>query len=244
MMSKYRDVDEMEFIHGQDSLTTIQWILRAVIAFFFLLISVKIMGQRSISQLRLLDFVVALIIGNIIAHPLSDEHLGLKGSMVTMSVLIFFYLMGVFLSLKWHKFRAVFEHHPYPLIKDSQILYKNLAKARISLDVLLSELRKQKVSDVQHVALALWEPDGNISIFLNPQQQAVTQADMQIPSKPFAFPRTVIKEGKLFLKELDELGKDEVWLKSKLKEKYNGELNNILLATIDQTDHLKIFLYK
>ena len=57
-MSKNRDVDEMEFIHGQDSLTTIQWILRAVVAFFFLLFSAKIMGQRSISQLRLIDFVI------------------------------------------------------------------------------------------------------------------------------------------------------------------------------------------
>ena len=193
-MNKNRDVDEMEFIHGQDSLTIIQWVLRAVVAFFFLLFSAKIMGQRSISQLRLIDFVIALIIGNIMAHPLSDENLGLKGSMITMTVLILLYLMGVFLSLKWHRFRNFIDHQPYPLIKDSQILYKNLAKARISLDLLLSELRKQKVSDVQHVALALWEPDGNISVFLNPQQQTVTQADMRIPSKEFTFPRTVIKE--------------------------------------------------
>ena len=98
----------MEFIHRQESLTTIQWILRAVVAFFFLLFSAKIMGQRSISQLRLLDFVIALIIGNIIAHLLSDEHLGLKGSMITMTVLILLYLIGIFLSLKWHKFRAFY----------------------------------------------------------------------------------------------------------------------------------------
>ena len=234
----------MEFFHGHESLTTIQWVLRAVIAFFFLLCSAKIMGQRSISQLRLIDFVIALIVGNIMAHPLSDEHLGLKGSMITMTVLILLYLMGVFLSLKWKIFRKFLDHHPYPLIKDSQILYKNLAKARISLDVLLSELRKQKISDVQHVALALWEPDGNISTFLKPQQQTVTKADLQIPSNPFYFPRTVVKEGKLDFNELNELGKDEVWLKSKLQEKYKGELNNILLATIDQTDKLNIFLYK
>ena len=243
-MNKNRDVDEMEFIHGQDSLTTIQWILRAVVAFFFLLFSAKIMGQRSISQLRLIDFVIVLIIGNIMAHPLSDEKSGLKGSMITMAVLILLYLMGVFLSLKWHKFRNFVNHQPFPLIKDSQILYKNLGKARISLDLLLSELRKQKVSDVQHVALALWEPDGNISIFLNPPHQSVTKSDLQIPSKLFTFPRTVIKEGKLDFNELSELGKDEIWLKSKLTEKYKGELNNILLATVDQTENLNIFLYR
>ena len=237
-MSEYRDVNEMEFIHGQESLTVIQWILRAVVAFFFLLFSAKIMGQRSISQLRLLDFVIALIIGNIMAHPLSDEGSGLAGSMISMTVLISFYLIGIFLSLKWHLFRNFLNHQPFPLIKNSQILYKNLAKARISLDVLLSELRKQQVSDIQHVALAIWEPDGNISIFLKSQYQSVTKLDMQIPSKPFSFPRTVIKEGKLDFNELNELGKNEVWLKSKLKETYKGDLNNILLATIDQTENL------
>lgn len=42
-----------------------------------------------------------------------------------------------------------------------------------------------------------------------------------------------IKEGTIDFNELHELGKGEVWLKSKLKEKYDSELNNILLATID-----------
>ena len=40
------------------------------------------------------------------------------------------------------------------------------------------------------------------------------------------------------------LGKDEIWLINKLKEKYKDELNHILLATIDQTENLNIFLYR
>ena len=88
----------MDFFYSQESLTAIQWILRAIIAFFFLLFVTKIMGQRSISQLRLLDFIMALSIGNIIAHPLSDENLGMKGSMITMTVMVILYLIGIFSS--------------------------------------------------------------------------------------------------------------------------------------------------
>ncbi|WP_394235265.1 DUF421 domain-containing protein [Niallia oryzisoli] len=234
----------MEFFHSQESLTTIQWVLRAVVTFFFMLISARIMGQRSISQLRLIDFVIALTIGNIMAHPLSDEHLGLKGSMITMTVLIILYLCTIFLILKFQGFRTLLHGQAFPLIKDSQIIYKNLSKARISLDVLLSEIRKQKVSDVKDVSLALWEPDGTISIFLKTQQQTVTKADMNIPAKPFSFPRTVIKEGKLIFHELNQLGKDEEWIKRKLKSNYNAELHQILLATMDQKETLTIFFYR
>ncbi|WP_338448939.1 DUF421 domain-containing protein [Niallia oryzisoli] len=233
----------MEFFHGQESLTTLQWVLRAVVTYLFLLLSAKIMGQRSISQLRLIDFVMALIIGNIMAHPLSDEHLGLKGSMISMSALIILYLCTILLILKFQGIRNLLHGQAFPLIKDSQIIYKNLAKARISLDVLLSEIRKQKVSEVHHVSLALWEPDGTISIFLNPQQQTITKADMKIQTKPFSFPRTVIKEGKLNIYVLHEIGKDEEWLKERIKSSYNVELHHILLATIDQKNNLKVFLY-
>lgn len=62
------------------------------------------MGQRSISQLRLLDFIMAISIGNIIAHPLSDQHLSMKGAMVTISALVILYLILIVLSLKWSPF--------------------------------------------------------------------------------------------------------------------------------------------
>src|SRR6185312_14359734 len=100
------------------------------------------MGERSISQLRLIDFTIALILGNILAHPLSDEKLGLKGSLITTTVLIILYLICISLSLKWKPFRKWFEPTPYPIIINGEIIYSSLAKARITVDHLLSELRK------------------------------------------------------------------------------------------------------
>lgn len=232
----------MDFFHGQETLTALQWILRAIVSFLFLLITTKVMGARSISQLRLIDFTIALILGNILAHPLSDEKLGLKGSMITTTTLIALYMVCVFLNLKWNTFRKWFEPTPYPLIINGEIIYAGLTKARITIDHLLSELRKEKIEDVQKVALAQWEPDGTISFFLSPQQQALTAEDMQLVKKPFSFQKTIIKEGKVDLYELHQLGKDMAWLKNKLLID-NIELHDILLATLDNFDETKIYLY-
>lgn len=233
----------MDFFSGQESLNTVQWGLRAVVGFFFLVFIAKIMGQRSISQLKFLDFVIALIIGNIIAHPLSDEELGLKGSMITTSVLVTLYLSGVFLSLKWTALRKIFDPTPITLIEYGKINYKNLNKARISIDVLLSELRKEKTEDIQKVALALWEPGGTISFFLYPQHQPVTHSTLTTPIKPFHFPKTIIKERKIEYNELQRIGKDEQWLLNKIETIYNVKLNDILLATVDENENLILFLY-
>ena len=232
----------MDFFHGQETLTALQWILRAIVSFLFLLITTKAMGARSIAQLRLIDFTIALILGNILAHPLSDERLGLKGSLITTTALIVLYIGCVYLSLKWDTFRKWFEPTPYPIIINGEIIYVGLTKARITIDHLLSELRKEKIEDVEKVALAQWEPDGTISFFLAPQQQALTAEDMQLVKKPFAFQKTIIKEGKVNLYELHQLGKDMDWLNNKLSI-YNVDLQDILLATLDNFDEMKIYSY-
>ena len=235
----------MDFFYSQESLTAIQWILRAVISFFFLLIVTKIMGQRSLSQLRLLDFIMALSIGNIIAHPLSDQHLGMKGSMITIGVLVILYLILVFLSLKWLKFTKFVDPSPFPLIKNGEILYKGLTKARIPIDVLLTELRKKQIHDIQQVALALWESDGTISFFLESQYQTLTPKDMKLMTKSFSLPITIIKDGKIDFEELKQTGKDEDWVKNQIRMVHSLDIKNILLATMDDNnDKINVFLYK
>ncbi|MBO0994613.1 DUF421 domain-containing protein [Bacillus sp. SD088] len=233
----------MDFFHSQESLTTIQWILRAVIAYFFMLIIGKVMGQRSISQLRLLDFVIALIIGNIIAHPLSDEKLGMKGSMITMIVLVVLYAMSIFINLKLNKLRKVIDPPPFPLIENGKIIYKNLGKARISLDDLLSETRKDKIDDIQKVALALWEPDGTISFFLEQNYQTVTKTDLQIKSDKFSLPRTIIKEGTIDINELKRMGKNEQWFRNKINSTYHVDISEVILATMDKNEKITVLLY-
>lgn len=234
----------MDFLQGQETLTTIEWILRAVIAFFFLLAVAKLLGQRTISQLRLLDFVIALVIGNIIAHPLSDENLGLKGSIISTTVLVVLYLGGIFSILKFPFLRKLINSSPVIIVQNGEILYKGLKKARISIDVLLEELREEKVEDVKKVALAIWEADGKISVFLHPKYEPITPSSLQMETEPFDLPRTLIKEGKIEYKELKQINRDEGWVDSSLKSLYQTEVKNVLLATLDNKGNLKVFLYK
>ncbi|MDU1538680.1 MAG: DUF421 domain-containing protein [Paeniclostridium sordellii] len=234
----------MEFLHGQETLSIMGWILRAVIAFFFLLAIAKLLGQRSISQLRLLDFAITLVIGNIIAHPLSDEKLGLEGSIITTLVLVVLYISGVFIIFKFPSLRRFVSNSPITVVQNGEIIYNGLKKARISIDVLLEELREEKVDDVKKVALATWEPDGKISVFLHPEYEPITPSALGIKTQSFTFSKTIIKEGKINFNELKTLNKDECWVVSKLENLYQTEVKNVLLATLDNKDNLKVFLYK
>ncbi|CAH1219178.1 hypothetical protein PAECIP111891_04859 [Paenibacillus allorhizoplanae] len=230
----------MDFFHSQESLTTMQWILRAVIGYFFLLITAKALGQRSISQLRFLDFVIALILGNIMAHPLSDEHLALKGSMITTIALVVLYLLTSWLSLKWNFLKHLFEPSPLTLIEHGKLRMGGLRKAKISVDHLFSELRKQQVEDIEKVALALWEPGGMVSVFLEPQHQTVTAKDMAIPSDPFSLVKPLIIQGAYDKKLLAQQGKDLAWLEAQMQT-LQVDMEHVVLATLDDQDQVRVY---
>lgn len=232
----------MNFFYGQESLTIIQWVLRAIIAYFILIIAVKLLGQRSISQLRLQDFVIAIILGNILAHPLSDEGLGMTGSIVTTFILVLLYTLSLLLTLKLKMFEKFFSPPPITLIKNGKIIYENLFRAKITLDFLLSELRLGEIDDIKKVALALWEPGGKISVFLESQYQTLTPNDMQVFTKPFSLPKVVIKEGEIDMNVLSDINRTQEWLIDILSSTYNTEVQNVLLATLDDNYSLQVFM--
>lgn len=220
----------MDFFKSQESMTAIGWILRSIVGFIFLLISAKMMGQRSISQLRFLDFIIALTLGNIIAHPLSDEHLGLKGSMITTVSLVILYISAIWLSLKIPFLKQFFDPPAIALIQNGKLDYQNLSKAKLPIEFLYAELRKSNVEDISKVAFAAWEPGGTLSVFVNTAYQPVTPADLKLPTKPFNLTKPIITDGHMDHAVLRETGKDRTWLE---KEIQPLALNNIILATVD-----------
>lgn len=220
----------MDFFKSQESLTAMGWILRSIVGFIFLLIAAKMMGQRSISQLRFLDFIIALTLGNIIAHPLSDEHLGLKGSMITTASLVIMYIGAIWLSLKIPLLKQFFDPPAVTLIQDGKLDYRNLSKVKLPIEFLYAELRKSNVEDISKVAFAAWEPGGTLSVFVNTAYQPVTPADLKMPVQPFNLTKPIITDGHMEHALLREIGKDHAWLETEIRPL---ALNNVILATVD-----------
>ncbi|GIO11559.1 DUF421 domain-containing protein [Cohnella xylanilytica] len=229
----------LDFFKGQESLTIMDWILRSVVSFVFLLVAAKLMGQRSISQLRFVDFLIAMTLGNVIAHPLSDEKLGLAGSMITTIVLILLYIVATWTGLKWPFFKRYLDPHPLILVKNGQISFRNLSKARISIEHLFSELRKEKAADIRKVSLALWEPGGTISVFMSAPNQSVTPADLNLNPPPFQLHRPIVIDGKIDVSLLREIGKDKEWLEKKTAP-YAADLREVRLATVDGSEQVTV----
>lgn len=152
--------------------------------------------------------------------------------MITTIVLVVLYIAATWLSLKWPFFKRYLDPSPVTLVKNGLIQFHNLTKARISIDFLFSELRKEKVEDLQKVALAVWEPGGTISVFIDTPYQPVTPADMKLETKPFTISRPIIVDGVINMSLLQDMGKDVGWLHSQIAS-VNTNIHDVMLATVE-----------
>ncbi|SFI51027.1 Uncharacterized membrane protein YcaP, DUF421 family [Bacillus sp. 71mf] len=216
--------------------------LRAILAYMFLIIVAKAMGQRSIAQLRFLDLILVLLLEGNLSNALSDEKIGLFGSMITSFILVVLHIVSSILTLKWDRWRRFLEPAPIILIHNGSVQFNNLKKARITVEYVFSELRLQGITDIQTVKLALWEASGVVSVFQYAAYEKVSRKDMKIYAEQSPITFILIKNGNIQKDVLSLLEKTEEWVKDELKQKV--PIQSIQLATVDEKGQINILLKK
>lgn len=223
----------MPFWEAQAHLSLIQWSLRAVVMFLFLLILVKLMGQREVSKFGLIDFIVGVIMGSAVAGTLDNSDTDLKGPMIAIATLAGLQILISIIGLKSLHIKRVLEEEPIILVQNGMLLESTLEKTRINLDDLLSQLRQKGFFYLEQVEFAVLEPNGSISVLPKSQDRFVTPKDLKIDTAYEGYPAVIIQDGKVRTKNLKKIGLTETWLQEQLKINNVSSPKEVLVATLD-----------
>lgn len=229
-----------KFWEGYGDLTLASWVLRALTAYVLLLFLLRIMGQRTLSNMKMSDFVISIAFGNIIAHQLSDSSLGLRGPVITSVTFAVLYILFNFFTLKYTKLRKMVDLDVIPLIYEGEIIKSGLKKGKIDLDLLMTELRLHNVLSVRDVHAAYLESNGKISIIKNVDSQSVTLKDLDIRKAPIHAPIAIIEDGIVLHRNLEMIGKDEKWLMENLHAYSISNFKDVFLAVYETNDILYV----
>lgn len=82
-----------------------------------------------------LDVVLVLLLGGNISNALSDEKVGLLGSMITTFILVVLHIISSVLMLKWDRWRRFLEPAPIILIHNGSIDFSNLKKRELRWNI-------------------------------------------------------------------------------------------------------------
>ena len=128
---------------------------------------------------------------------------------------------------------------PTTLIEKGEILVEGLKKVKFDINDLLEVCRIKGYFDISEIEYAIMEANGDISILPKEEYRNIKLNDMNINKSQSGLCANVIIDGRIMKNNLANIHKDEKWLYEKIK---NTDLSNILLATIDNKDTIKIFL--
>lgn len=225
---------DFSFWTGSENLSIWGFLVRAFIVYIYIFIVIKVLGQRSIGALNPLDFLFGVIIGDVIGEPLSSGDIPLSGPLASATLIASLHLGLSYLALHTPRFRRIIEDEPLILVKNGQILKKQLHKTKVTVESLLMDLRLRGVADLSQVDYAVLESNGQISVIKKSEAESVTPQDLNLPSPPpKGYPKVIILDGKIVHKNLEKVGTID-WLKEKIAELGFQRVDEIFLLTIDE----------
>jgi uncharacterized membrane protein YcaP (DUF421 family) len=138
-------------------------VVRAVVAFAFVLVLTRLIGRRELSSLQPFDLILLIVIGDLIQQGVTQNDLTITGLMLTIGVFGILTLAASYVGFRFRQLRPILEPEPLILIENGNIVEQNLRKERITAEELAAEARLQQLDSLDKVRWAVLESGGRIS---------------------------------------------------------------------------------
>lgn len=218
--------------------------VRGIIAFFTLLIFARILGKQQIGQLTFFDYIVGITIGSIASTLTTDLTSTAWSHWIGLLVWTCASFILQIVTLKSKSAGEYLDSKPTIVIMNGKILENSMKKTRYRLSELLEQLRSKDVFDLNQVAFAILEKDGQLSVLKKPEFQPATPKDLNLKPDASIIGTELIYDGIIVEQNLKNINKNNNWLMSQLKKQGINSSSEVFVATFNAPDKLYIDLYK
>jgi len=145
------------------ALPLLEKILRPIVVYAFLVISLRLSGKRELVQLNPFDLVVLLTLSNTVQNAIIGEDNSVTGGIIgATSLLVANYLVVRFLY-NHRSLDQLIEGKSDVLIEDGKVKTQHLKRELITMAQLEAAARKQGFESLSEVQQCVLEPGGTIT---------------------------------------------------------------------------------
>jgi uncharacterized membrane protein YcaP (DUF421 family) len=142
-------------------------VLRAVVTFFFLLLVIRGMGKKELSQLTAFELIVLITMGDLVQQGVTQEDQSLTGAFTAVGVFVLLVVALSAVQFRSSRARGVIRGMPVVVVRDGRPLEDVMRLERLKLDEITEGAREQGIGDLADVKIAVLEPDGKLSFIQN-----------------------------------------------------------------------------
>ncbi len=218
-------------------MTTI--IIRTIILYFVLIISMRFMGKRQIGEVQISEFIITIMLSEIAATPILDHSVPLLHAITAILLLLSIELLVSFLLIKSNRLKRLICGSPSILIRRGKLIQEELKKNRVDVEELFSELRQKGYSNISDINYAILEENGQLSVFSYAEKSPATAQDLSLHPSENGIDHLCVADGKILEDSLRLIG----WTKEQLEKEIQKRrlcLEDVFILTIDDRNNITI----
>ena len=207
-------------------------VIRTVILYTFIILAIRLMGKRQISDMQPSELVVTMVISDIASLPMQNTSQPLLSGVVPVLMLVSLEVTVSVLMMKSRRFRQLICGSPVVVIEDGRLLQKQMRRLRLTTDDLCAQLRQQNIFSLEDVQYCIMETNGVLSILEKPEKRVPNAEESGAQIDDNKIEAVVISDGSLIESSLRLCGKDRAFISNILK-KNNTDIKDIFIMTLD-----------
>lgn len=218
--------------------------IRTIAAFVLMLITSRMLGKQTISNMTFHDFVSGITLGAISANLAFNVKI--VAWIPIVSLLVFFlisYLVS-WLAVKSRTGNRWVSGTPTVVIENGKILEDNMRQIRYTMDSLAQSLREKDIFNMEEVEYACLEDHGKLSVKRKSEYEWVTRRDLKIHSEAVkSFPVELILDGRILEDNLASNRLTAEWLEGELMKR-GKTVKDVFYAVRGTQDNLYFDYYQ
>lgn len=207
--------------------------VRAIILYIILLVIMRLMGKRQLSELQPFEFVITLIIAELAAIPMSEIQIPIMFGIIPLFTLFVLHLFITKIASKSIKFNKYLNGKPIIVITPQGIDKRVLDQLDMNVTDLLHALRASGYFYPSEVAYAILETNGKLSVLPKAEAAPLTAKTTGDQVPPAQLPYPIICDGVLEYQNMEVIGIEENKVNDLLNQN-KLKINEVLLLTIDR----------
>ena len=138
-------------------------VIRAAVAFFFIVLLTRIIGRRELSTLEPFDVIMLVMLGDLVQQGITQSDYSVTGLLLAGGTVGLLTVLVSYLGFRFRRLRPILEGLPVVIVQDGRPIDDNLRRERITLDELMAAARRQQIASLDRIQWAVLETSGQIS---------------------------------------------------------------------------------
>lgn len=206
----------------------LQVFVKLICSVLLLLLYIKVSGKSQLAPMTAFDQIGNMVVGAIGGSTLLNPEISVLDSAVFMGAWILILLLIRFARSQSLGFKQLIDGKRVQLMRDGVLLTDNFEKANVTVENISILLHKEGLTGLCDARNIWFEPNGQLTVD--------KKGDVLMS-------QILVEEGKINAENLEQMKKDEAWLKEMILRQQGPAVEDIFLAEWVE-ERLWVYPYK